>query len=138
MTQNEKELLLKDLCARVPYGVKYMRYSWDYDTDQELPVIETLECADKDGYINHRRVYTVDDIKPYLFPLSSMTEEQIQEYTYIVNYISSDDTENWVEGEFIYVEQFTQLMHFYHINHLDYMGLIPMGLANDATGLNIY
>ena len=84
MTQNEKELLLKDLCARVPYGVKYMRYSWDYDTDQELPVIETLECADKDGYINHRRVYTVDDIKPYLFPLSSMTEEQIQEYTYIV------------------------------------------------------
>ena len=138
MTQNEKELLLKDLCARVPYGVKYMRYSWDYDTDQELPVIETLECADKDGYINHRRVYTVDDIKPYLFPLSSMTEEQKQEYTYIVNYISSDDTENWVEGEFIYVEQFTQLMHFYHINHLDYMGLIPMGLANDATGLNIY
>ena len=138
MTQNEKELLLKDLCTRVPYGVKYMRYSWDYDTDQELPVIETLECADKDGYINHRRVYTVDDIKPYLFPLSSMTEEQIQEYTYIVNYISSDDTENWVEGEFIYVEQFTQLMHFYHINHLDYMGLIPMGLAIDATGLNIY
>ena len=138
MTQNEKELLLKDLCARVPYGVKYMRYSWDYDTDQELPVIETLECADKDGYINHRRVYTVDDIKPYLFPLSSMTEEQIQEYTYIVNYISSDDTENWVEGEFIYVEQFTQLMHFYHMNHLDYMGLIPMGLAIDATGLNIY
>ena len=138
MPQNEKELLLKDLCARVPYGVKYMRYSWDYDTDQELPVIETLECADKDGYINHRRVYTVDDIKPYLFPLSSMTEEQIQEYTYIVNYISSDDTENWKEGEFIYVEQFTQLMHFYHINHLDYMGLIPMGLAIDATGLNIY
>ena len=122
MTQEQKDLL----------------YSWDYDTDQELPVIETLECADKDGYINHRRVYTVDDIKPYLFPLSSMTEEQIQEYTYIVNYISSDDTENWVEGEFIYVEQFTQLMHFYHINHLDYMGLIPMGLAIDATGLNIY
>lgn len=138
MTQEEKDLLLKDLCARLPYGVKYMRSSWDYDTDQELPVIETLECVDQDGYINHRRVYTVDDIKPYLFPLSSMTEEQKQEYTYIVNYISSDDTENWKEGEFIYVEQFNQLMHFYHINHLDYMGLIPMGLAIDATGLNIY
>ena len=138
MTQEQKDLLIKDLCARLPYGVKYMRYSWDYDTDQELPVIETLECADKDGYINHRRVYTVDDIKPYLFPLSSMTEEQKQEYTYIVNYISPDDTENWKEGEFIYVEQFSQLMHFYHINHLDYMGLIPMGLAIDATGLNIY
>jgi hypothetical protein len=76
--------------------------------------------------------------RPYLFPLSSMTEEQKQEYTYIVNYISPDDTDNWKEGEFIYVEQFSQLMHFYHINHLDYMGLIPKGLAIDATNLNVY
>ena len=51
MTQEQKDLLIKDLCARVPYGVKYMRYSWNYDTDQELPVIETLEFVDKDGYI---------------------------------------------------------------------------------------
>ena len=57
---------------------------------------------------------------------------------YIVNCISPDDTDNWKEGEFIYVEQFTQLMHFYHKNHLDYRGLITMGLATDATGLNIY
>ena len=89
-------------------------------------------------YVCYGQYEDIHNIKPYLFPLSSMTEEQKQEYTYIVNYISSDDTENWKEGEFIYVEQFTQLMHFYHINHLDYMGLIPMDLAIDATGLNIY
>lgn len=136
MTQEQKDLLLKDLCARLPYDVK-------------------VNCNDKVYSFNGIQYFNIciltDDneniafttagikyVKPYLFPLSSMTEEQKQEYTYIVNYISPDDTENWKEGEFIYVEQFSQLMHFYHINHLDYMGLIPMGLAIDATGLNIY
>ena len=136
MTQNEKELLLKDLCARVPYGVKYMRYSWDYDTDQELPVIETLECADKDGYINHRRVYTVDDIKPYLFPLSSMTEEQKKEYDSIIYHNVELHWEKYYDV--IDVDWYEELHDFYNKNHLDYRGLIPMGLANDATGLNIY
>ena len=135
MTQNEKDLLLKDLCARLPYGVKVQ----SYDLDDDMETIETLREIDSDGYVSTIECDTLKHtLKPYLFPLSSMTEEQKQEYTYIVNYISSDDTENWKEGEFIYVEQFTQLMHFYHINHLDYMGLIPKGLANDATGLNIY
>lgn len=133
MKQNDKDLLLKDLCARLPHGVKYMRYSWDYDTDQELPVIETLECVDKDGYINHRRVYTVDDIKPYLFPLSSMTEEQKKELDNLVEesvfqIIHSEDGNPQPQIP----------MDWYNKNHFDYRGLIPMGLANDATGLNIY
>ena len=127
MTQEQEELLLKDLCARLPYGVIL--------NCCEI-VSEPLTLISYKGLVNND--YDIDEVKPYLFPLSSMTEEQKQEYTYIVNYISPDDTENWKEGEFIYVEQFSQLMHFYHINHLDYMGLIPMGLAIDATGLNIY
>ena len=45
---------------------------------------------------------------------------------------------NWKEGEFIYVEQLEQLMHFYHKNHFDYRGLISMGLAIDCSNLNIY
>ena len=129
MTREDKELLLKDLCARVPYGVKYMRYSWNFDTDQELPVIETLECADKDGYINHIRVHTVYDIKPYLFPLSSMTEEQKKEYAHILvmssNLAYSQLLDMTVED-------------WFNKNHFDYRGLIPKGLALDATGKNIY
>lgn len=133
MTQENKELLIKDLCARVPYGVKYMRYSWNYDTDQELPVIETLECADKDGYINHRRVYTVDDIKPYLFPLSSMTDEQKEEYnSYFASVPYYGDN---IHIPYYFVEL---LIDFYNKHHLDWRGLIPKGLAKDATGLNIY
>lgn len=130
---NTKELLIKDLCSRLPYGVKIQ------STDENIITLTGIILPNHYTTING--VYSFCDccpMKPYLFPLSSMTEEQKQEYTYIVNYISPDDTENWKEGEFIYVEQFSQLMHFYHINHLDYMGLIPMGLAIDATGLNIY
>lgn len=117
-----KDLLMKDLSARVPYGVKYVRYSWNYDTDQELSVVETLECVDKDGYIDHRRVYTVEDIKPYLFPMSSMTEEQKKEYY----------------GTFSLSGDISRAADCYNKHHLDWRGLIPMGLAKDATGLNIY
>ena len=138
MTQNEKDLLLKDLCARLPYGVKGRVSRCDYN-NRECEFVATIDGKLYDRFaVVQESWYDNVTIKPYLFPLSSMTEEQKQEYTYIVNYISPDDTDNWKEGEFIYVEQFSQLMHFYHINHLDYMGLIPMGLANDATGLDIY
>ncbi len=139
MTQEDKELLMKDLCARLPYKlvceVKFREYG-EYKTSNMF-----LDGVfNDDAYFFTKKEGSVysNDYKPYLFPLSSMTEEQKQEYTYIVNYISPDDTDNWKEGEFIYVEQFIQLMHFYHINHLDYMGLIEKGLAIDATGLNIY
>lgn len=123
MTQEHKELLLKDLCARLPYGIKFLRESWNYEWDQELSVIEVLEDIDKDGYINRTKVYNVEDIKPYLFPLSSMTEEQEKEWLYT---LSSDyhiiyDTVDWCNK-----------------NHFDHRGLIPMGLAIDATNLNIY
>jgi len=138
MIQEQKDLLLKDLCARLPYGVKGRVLSSDCN-NRKCEFAATINGKLYDRFAVAQELWFDNvTIKPYLFPLSSITEEQKQEYTYIVNYISSDDTENWKEGEFIYVEQFTQLMHFYHINHLDYMGLIPMGLAIDATGLNIY
>lgn len=138
MTQNDKDLLLRDLCARLPYNVKIKIKT--YEDIDEIDSIGTLYQLNKQYFwiLEDEYERCIEYNKPYLFPLSSMTEEQKQEYTYIVNYISPDDTENWKEGEFIYVEQFSQLMHFYHINHLDYMGLIPMGLAIDATGKNIY
>ncbi len=123
MLQEHKELLLKDLCARLPYGVKFLRESWNYEWDQELSVIEVLEDIDKDGYINKTKVYNVEDIKPYLFPLSSMTEKQEKEWLYTLSsdYHITYDTVDWCNK-----------------NHFDHRGLIPMGLAIDATNLNIY
>ena len=135
MTQEDKELLLKDLCARLPYGVKVLVDNKHWcDFDGRTPSKITFDNSYRLLFLGTELEY----VKPYLFPMSSMTEEQKEEYHYIVNYISPDDTENWAEGEFVYVNQIEQLLHFYHINHLDYRGLIPQDLAIDATGLNIY
>lgn len=144
MTQEQKELLLKDISARLPYGVCVKDIHTNiirklsnivvyplYDGNNIKDYICSIKMFD-DHYVD------IEYIRLFLYPLSSMTEEQKKEYTHIVNYISSDDTDNWKEGEFIYVEQLDQLMHFYHKNHLDYKGLIEKGLALDATGLNIY
>ena len=121
--QEYKELLLTDLCARLPYGVKFLRESWNYEWDQELSVIEVLEDIDKHGYINRTKVYNVEDIKPYLFPLSSMTEEQ---QTNLTKFVA-----NGIHGENI-------LYDWYNKNHFDYRCLISMGLAIDVTGVIIY
>ena len=124
----DKELLLKDLCARLPYGIKFLRESWNYEWDQELSVIEVLEDIDKDGYINNTKVYNVGDIKPYLFPMSSMTEEQSKVYHELINGMFGTSA----------LINFEILEDLFHKNHFDYRGLIKKGLAIDATGLNIY
>ena len=69
------------------------------------------------------------EFKPYLFPLSSMTEEQTKE---LINLINTGQNDN---NEFM---RTLCRIEFYHKHHFDYRGLIPMGLAIDATGLNIY
>lgn len=125
MTQENKELLLKDICARLPHKIKFLRESWNFESDQELSVIESLEDIDKDGYINNTKVYKVEDIKPYLFPLSSMTEEEKLMY----------------EGLMIGIDNISYMLDvidWLNSHHFDYRGLIEKGLAIDATNLNIY
>ena len=130
MTQEDKELLFKDLCARLPFGIKFLRESWNFETDQELSVIEVLEDIDKDGYINNTKVYKVEDIKPYLFPLTSITEEQkmfLKQQNWRIAISTRGTVETTIEG-----------IDWLNKNHFDYRGLIEKGLAIDATGLNIY
>ena len=117
MTQEDKELLLKDLCARLPYGVKFLRESWNYEWDQEPPVIEVLEDIDKDGYINDTKVYMVEDIKPYLRPMSSMSNEERKYYNMCIGEIK------------LYGGLSTKLQDWLNAHHFDYRGLIEKGLA---------
>ena len=129
MTQEYKELLLKDLCARLPYktivqingcGMWNLR-GVDHDDSAELR--DRVIVWYGKNYPSSKNSFPIINCKPYLFPLSSMTEEQQINLTKFVA--------NGINGENI-------LYDWYNKNHFDYRGLIPMGLAIDATGLNIY
>ena len=125
MNQNEKELLLKDLCERLPYGVKVESVFINPDTKEHKSCgIEVFNATSllmiRDG---------LGEFKPYLFPLSSMSEEQKKEYAHIL-VMSSNLACSQLIGE--------TTQDWFNKNHFDYRGLIPKGLAIDATGLNIY
>ena len=134
MTLEDKELLLKDLCARLPYGVKVSIDDTQWcDFCKDIPYKITLE--------NSYRILSgvrLGFVKPYLFPLSSMTEEQ-------KNDCPIDETNlNIIKSNIGYgiIEIPWQLSYLFidwcNKNHFDYHGLIPMGLSIDATGKNIY
>ena len=124
MKQEDKDLLLKDLCARLPYGVKVQAF--DYELNES---VETLFSIDMDGYTCTLECDTLKPThKPYLLPLSSMSEEQSKEYHELISGMFGTSA----------LINFEVLEDFFHKNHFDYRGLIEKGLANDATGLNIY
>ena len=126
MTQEDKELLLKDLCARLPYGVKFACNKNVY-TAKGLDLIVTDE-GDWEYAVTAKGIapIEIDFIKPYLLPISSMTEEQIKEFNSITQKCNT------------YIGKSILLTDFCNKNQFDYRGLIPKGLAIDATGLNIY
>ena len=129
MTQEEKELLLKDLCARLPYGVKiqvpYEDGSGYFD--------EIVWEVNNDGpfHVNGWGI-EYEYVKPYLFPLSSMTEEQYDKL-YIDSRVKNDsiDILDALANDMDAIDWLNK-------NHFDYRGLIEKGLAIDATGLDIY
>ena len=149
MTQEHKELLLKDLCARLPYGVKFMCNKNIYTT-KGLDLIVTDE-GDWEYAVTAKDTapIEIDFIKPYLFPLSSMTEEQekeIQEITGNPDYAcitrKTDGLELWLNfidtDPTIWLDAIFEVQDYLNKNHFDYRGLIEKGLAINATGLNIY
>ena len=122
MTQDERDLLLKDLCGRLPYKVMAQYY----DPEDECETWDEIEGIESSGHVEiGQYILPIEDIKPYLFPLSSMTEEQEREYLNTCNgyctYYWTDETFDWLNE-----------------NHYDYRHLIERGLAIDATGLNVY
>ena len=123
MTQEEKELLIKDLCARLPYGVKINENTQGDFTVIGLTMERVFTTCETEGCHND---FPVECVKPYLFPLSSMTEEQEKEYNNLNCYEL---------GCFPHSEE---ALDYLTKNHFDYRYLIEKGLAIDATGLNVY
>ena len=119
MKKEDRELLIKDISARIPYNLKVA-------VKAKNEFINILCGIDINGYCDvNEDFYNIDNIKPYLFPMSSMTEEQEIEFKNTCNgyceYYWTEETFDWLNK-----------------NHFDYRGLIPKNLANDATGLDIY
>ena len=144
MTQEDKELVFKDICARLPYGVHILVHdTFEYSTvpfqKAYLKACDTSELIDsisldlrynsKDKLFNRIIKEHKDylEINPYLFPLSSMTKEQENEYQYI--------TERWMYDS---AYSISDSIDWLNENHFDYRGLIEKGLAIDATGTDIY
>ena len=146
MTQENKELLLKDLCARLPYGVKI----YINDTDIDIEKVGVLSMVDNDAVIaftcddsNTYNYVTIHEVKPYLFPLSSMTKEQLFKAQEILGKNEIEIEDGFLRildsdrNTISYLEILAVLEWFYK-NHFHINGLIEKGLAIDATNLNIY
>ena len=116
MTQEHKELLIKDLCARLPYGVKI-------SVNDKVEILQGVNVLDNVIEYDSCLSSEVEEVKPYLFPISSITEEQRKEYHELLY--------NPTNG--INIDYFD----WCHKNNLDCRGFIP-DLAIDATGKNIY
>lgn len=141
MTQEHKELLLKDLCARLPYGVKAYIKNWsklDRKYYEGVYTVESIDPSLNNIFADSERssvevIVGYDDyeIKPYLFPLSSMTEEQKEEYCSLQQKVIYNN-KGLVNSDVM------EYVNWCYKNHIDINNLIPMGLAIDTTGLNIY
>ena len=141
MKQEDKDLLLTDLCGRQMYNVKcqvfddtkpYTLSGVLHNKPYSQLYFEELDWKEYDGFVN------VEYCKPYLFPLSSMTEEIIDEiYNNVGVYDINVDSSVHIEVGTKF-EDLTKIFDILHKHRIDYRGLIPMGLAIDATGLNIY
>ena len=150
MKKAEKDLLLKDLCGRLPYGIKVL-----YQVGSQIPDIKFF---DGKQYEELKYGSILDDwlkctFKPYLFPISSMTEEQKKEYysladdvtikpgqgSYLgikIHCIKLGISDNPHEEVWDYIN--LDALEWLNKNHFDYRGLIEKGLAITTTGVNIY
>lgn len=147
MTQEDKEILLIDLCARLPYGVKcrvfldidnYIINESDKYSDSQL---ETINCLSETCTFTHLIGYnfgkfSIEHVKPYLRPMSSMTEEEcdmVEEIlgdNCIFDFMSNGDI-ILKQGQFPQ-KKLAKLYDYYNSIYIDYRGLIPIGLALEA------
>lgn len=127
MTQEDKQLLLKDICARLPYKVKGVYARTDIK-NLSICEITTHLYGEIEESFNGKEKY---EFIPYLRPMSSMTDEEQRTLDSMCNGV---EMVSRLSG----LKMFDKAFNWLNENHFDYRGLIEKGLAIDATGLEIY
>jgi hypothetical protein len=151
MTQEEKDLLFKELSARHPYGVKLqVRLDYGdnehkegtYDAEVEAITSYNIEGTYYDTNMHGMArdwTFTYEEVKPYLRPMSSMTEEEKEE---LLNRLPKywnleidklgDLYFDIRDASYPDVELLTDIIDWLNAHHFDYRGLIEKGLALEA------
>ena len=131
MTQEDKELLLQDLCARLPYGVKCRGTFCKKDNrckggikiqDKDFIFDGVIYSEDNVFELDSNSFIDISSVKPYLRPMSSMTEEEIKEYKHLINRYASSNPDSAIN-----------MINWLNAHHFDYNGLIEKGLAIEVT-----
>ncbi len=122
--KDDRDLLFADICARLKYNVKVKYKCFHVHSVQGLTNKGLIVLRDE---TNKLITTDIKNIQPYLFPLSSMTEEQKEEWKSLM-----------IKDSFGILYHTLQSYDYLYKNHIDIRGLIPMELGIDATGLNIY
>lgn len=128
MTQEDKELLLRDLCARQPYGVKFK-------AENEDDPVELHYVRDEDVYGRpySNLPYWIETIKPYLRPISNMNGEELREARELGIYFAFEDRIRVFDGfGNVGAEEQLKALDWLNSHHFDYRGLIKKGLAIEA------
>ena len=128
MEKKQKQLIITDICVRLPYGIKVHRFSDNVDIDIDIE------------NFSHFLEYSEDDeFKPYLRPLSNMTEDEKKVYHKLLQMSVTVVMPNMVRKETSYIvdleddgDGLNHLYDWFNENRFDYRGLIPMGLALEA------
>ena len=148
MTQEDKDLLLQDLCGRLSYGIKVQYLAGGNDktyicnVDQVSIKSQCVGIAEIEHTVFTWR--TIDRIKPYLRPMSSMTKEELEEL------LNKEDVDfdgkselvrrammaysegNQLKSNSLFSMQYAKAIDWLNAHHFDYRGLIPKGLALEA------
>ena len=142
MKQEDKELLLKDLCARLPYEVKAQYNNEIYNIDYISALYEEVKLDIANNY-----TIGISEVKPYLRPMSSMTDEEMDKLFDILHIDKDGKDEDWIKINDVYgikfffptgkwVEDVADAYDYLNSIHIDYRGLISKGLAMAVTKEN--
>lgn len=124
MTREDKQLLLADLCGRLPYGVFVNIEGFDYDFNGKLVQVYFGNINRCSIQVGCNISYSLEETKPWLRPMSSMTLEELEEYRHFGDHIRDAECK-------IHIANFEQI-GWLNAHHFDYRGLISKGLAIEA------